>query len=100
MAASNAVLTQQIVAMGQTIATLSQSVTNLDDRLRLSEGEVVRLNAAAAAPGGQGGGRGDNGVFDKKRLYPKELRDNSLFLSVSERFVAWVGMDNEWQRDV
>ena len=38
---------------------------------------------------------GDGSVFDKKRLYPKELKDNSSFRSWSERFLAWLSMDNE-----
>ena len=40
-------------------------------------------------------GRGsDSGIFDKKRLYPKELRDLTSFRLWSERFIAWITMDN------
>ena len=40
-------------------------------------------------------GRGtDSGIFDKKRLYPKELRDQTSFRSWAERFIAWITMDN------
>lgn len=35
------------------------------------------------------------GVFDKKRLYPKDLKDTMSFRAWAERFVAWVSMDNE-----
>ena len=40
-------------------------------------------------------GGGDAGVFDKKRLYPKELKEAGSFRSWSERFLAWLDMDNE-----
>ena len=37
----------------------------------------------------------DSGVFDQKRLYPKELEEANSFRSWSEHFIAWLSMDNE-----
>ena len=37
---------------------------------------------------------GDSGIFDKKKLYPKELKENTSFRSWSDRFIAWVSMDD------
>ena len=36
----------------------------------------------------------DSGIFYKKRLYPKEIKDSTSFWSWSERFIAWIAMDN------
>ena len=80
--ASNAELTAQIVSLNDQIQTLNN---------RLS---IAEQNALLQAQGGSKGG-GDSGVFDKKRLYPKDLKDGSSFRSWSERFLAWVTMDNE-----
>ena len=81
--ASNAELTAQIVSFHDQIITLNT---------RLS---IAEQNALLQAQGGSKGGGGDSGVFDKKRLYPKDLQDGSSFRSWSERFLAWVTMDNE-----
>ena len=82
--ASLAEVTQQVVV-------LIDQVQTLNDRLIVAE-----QNATAAQAQGRGGmGRGsDSGIFDKKRLYPKELRDSTSFRSWSERFIAWITMDN------
>ena len=83
--ASNAELTQQLVVLTDQVATLN-------DRLIVAE---QNASAAQAQGGGGGMGRGsDSGIFDKKRLYPKELRDQTSFRSWSERFIAWITMDN------
>ena len=37
---------------------------------------------------------GDSGIFDKKKLYPKELKENTSFRTWSERFISWVSMDD------
>ena len=37
----------------------------------------------------------DSGVFDKKRLYPKQLTESTSFRSGSELFIAWIAMDND-----
>ena len=79
------------------IAELTAQVTALTDQLntltsRLSIAEQNQTLHAAQA-GSRGGG--DAGVFDKKRLYPKELKEASSFRSWSERFLAWLEMDNE-----
>ena len=79
--ASNQELTDQVIA-------LSDQVQTLATRLLVAEGNVTMQ-----AQGGSRGGEGS--VFDKKRLYPKELKDNTSFRSWSERFIAWLSMDNE-----
>ena len=77
-------LTAQVVA-------LTAEVQQLTGRLAIAE------QAAAAQPvqGGTGGNGGAAGVFDKKRLYPKDLKETSAFRSWAERFVAWISMDND-----
>ena len=35
------------------------------------------------------------GMFDKRKLYPKELKDNTPSKTWSERFIAWVAMEKE-----
>ena len=78
--ASNVELTAQIVSLTDQIQTLTN---------RLS---IAEQNALLQAQGSKGG---DAGVFDKKRLYPKELKEAGSFRSRSERFLAWLDMDNE-----
>lgn len=51
--------------------------------------------ATAGGQQQQGTGNGSAGVFDKKRLYPKELEENTVFRTWAERFVSWITMDNE-----
>ena len=34
-------------------------------------------------------------MFDKKRLYPKELKDCTSFRLSSGRFIAWITMDED-----
>ena len=38
---------------------------------------------------------GDRGIFDKKKLYPREFKESASIRSWSERFLAWIAMDNE-----
>ena len=58
------------------VVTLTDQVTTLTNRLSIAE-QNQALNAAQA--GSMRGGGGDAGVFDKKRLYPKELKEASSF---------------------
>ena len=78
-------LTAQVVA-------LTAEVQSLTGRLTVAE----QAASAQQAQGGTGGnGGGGAGVFDKKRLYPKELKETTSFRTWSERFIAWITMDNE-----
>ena len=72
------------------VVTLTDQVTTLSNRLSVAE-QNQALNAAQT--GSMRGG--DAGVFDKKRLYPKELKESGSFRSWSERFLAWLEMDHE-----
>ena len=78
--ASIAELTAQVVAL----TTEVQSLTN---RLTLAEQAVG--GQSANGTGGNVGGGSATGVFDVKRLYPKELKETTAFRSWAERFVAW-----------
>ena len=56
----------------------------------------MRVGAAkhhAVAP--RSGHSGDSGIFDKRKLDPKELKENTSSKTWSERFIAWVAMENE-----
>ena len=77
--ASIAELTTQVVALTDQVQTLTSRVIVAEQNVTMS---VART------------GGSDSGVFDKKRLYPKELKNNFSFRSWSERFIAWVAMDN------
>ena len=44
---------------------------------------------------GTGDSSGKDGIFDKKRLYPKELRETTSFKSWSDRFLSWLSMDDQ-----
>ena len=72
-------LTAQVVALTDQVQTLSS-------RLQVAEG-LATLHGA--------GGKKESGVCDVKRLYPKEFKDTSSFRFWSERFIAWLAMDNE-----
>ena len=67
-------LTAQVIA-------LTDQLNTLTSRLSIAE-QNQTLHAAQA--GSRGGG--DAGVFDKKRLYPKEMKEAASFRSWSERF--------------
>ena len=82
--ASIAELTAQVVA-------LTAEVQTLTTRWGVAEQAV----ATAGGQQQQGTGGGSAGVFDKKRLCPKELKDCTVFRTWAERFVSWVTMDNE-----
>ena len=60
-------LTAQVVALTYTVQTLGS-------RLQVAE-QLVTL------PQGRAGGK-ESGVFDQKRLYPKELKEGSSFRSL------------------
>ena len=78
MAVSVAELTAQVVALTDQVQTLT-----------------MRIGAAehhAIAP--RTGQPSDSGIFDKRKLYPNELKENSSFRTLSERFIAWVSMEN------
>ena len=55
---------------------------------------VAEQNATLQAQFGMRGGGGDSGIFDKKKLYPRELKESASFRSWSERFLAWISMDH------
>ena len=76
MAASNDELTAQIIILTDQIQTLNNRVS------------IAEQNATLQTQGGSMGG--DSGIFDKKKLYPKDLNDASSFRTWSERFLAWV----------
>ena len=74
-------VTAQVVALTDQVQTLTARVTVAEQNVMMS---VTRT-----------GGSNDSGVFDKERLYPKELKETSSFRSWSEWFIAWVAMDSE-----
>ena len=80
-AASHDELTAQIIILTDQILTLINRVS------------IAEQNATLQAQGGSRGG--DSGIFDKKKLYQKALKDGSSFRTWSERFLAWVTMDNQ-----
>ena len=69
------------------VVQLTDQLQTLSARLQVAENNVTMQTLSG--PRG-----GDGSVFDKKRLYPKELKDNSSFRSWSERFLAWLSLDN------
>ena len=73
-------LTAQVVALTDQVQTLSSHV-------QVAEGLATLHHGA--------GGKKESGVFDVKRLYPKEFKETTSFRSLSERFIAWPAMDNE-----
>ena len=79
MAASVAELTARVVALTDQVQTLT-----------------MRIGAAehhAIAP--RAGQSSDSGIFDKRKLYPKELKESTSLKTWSERFIACVAMENE-----
>ena len=80
--ASMAELTAQVVALTDQVATLMTRVA------------VAEQNVTMSAQGPRNQMSGDSGIFDKKKLYPKELKENTSFRTWSERFIAWVSMDD------
>ena len=85
--ASNQELTNQLVA-------LTDANNALAKRLDLAEVELVRQKGLVTAGQGHGGQGGGSGVFDNKRLYPKELKEHTVFRTWAERFIAWIAMDS------
>ena len=78
-----------------TIAELTAQVVALTDQVQTltSRIAVAEHNVTMSAP--RTGGSNDSGIFDTKRPYPKELKENTSFRAWSERFIAWLAMDNE-----
>ena len=88
MAASAAEMTAQIVSFTDTNNALAQRLDN-------AEREIGRLSVGAARTQSAGDGSGKDGIFDKKRLYPKELQETTSFKSWADRFLSWLKMDSE-----
>ena len=71
-------LTAQVVALTDQDHVLTDSLTVAEQSATLQT---------------QTGTRGsDNVVFDKKRFYPKEMKDSTSFRSWSECFIDWITM--------
>ena len=81
-------MTAQIISLTDQIATLT-------NRLAIAEQNVAAVQTNANTGTGGGTNNGKDGVFDKKRLYPKELKQDTSFRSWSERVISWLTMDNE-----
>ena len=75
-------LTAQVVSLTQELQVLKNRVDVTEQNVALQQGPPTR--------GGQ-----EYGVFGKKHLYPKELRETTNFVNWSERFVAWLRMEND-----
>ena len=77
------------------IAEFAAQVVSLTDQVQTltSRVAIAEQNVSMSAP--RTGGSNDSGIFDKKRLYTKEPKENTSFRSWSERFIALVAMDNE-----
>ena len=71
MAASVAELTAQVVALTDQLQTLTM-------RVGAAEHHAVAPKVHSS----------DSGIFDKRKLYPKEQKDNTSFKTWSERFIA------------
>ena len=78
--ASLAELTAQVVALTDQAQTLQTRVSVSEQNVTMS---VTRT------------GGSDSGVFDNTRPYPEEFKEHTSFRSWSERFIAWLAMDNE-----
>ena len=65
------------------VVALTAEAQGLRNRLAIAE-----QAAGAQQVQGNGGNGGGAGVFDKKRLYPKDLKDTTSFRSWAERFAA------------
>ena len=74
------------------VAELTDQIIQLGQRLGLAEAEVIRqktlIKELQTSGGSREQGQGQSSVFDKKRLYPKDLREGSNFKRWSEWFVA------------
>ena len=78
---------QEITAQ---LVVLTDQVQTLSTRLLVAE-----QNATLQQGMRGGGGGGDSSIFDKKKLYPRELKEAGSFRTWSERVLAWISMDNE-----
>ena len=79
---------QEITAQ---LVVLTDQVQTLTARLLIAEQNAT----LQAQMGTRGGGGGDSSIFDKKKLYPRELKEAGSFRTWSERVLAWISMDNE-----
>ena len=78
---SVAEITAQLVVPTDQVQTLSSHLL------------IAEQNAILQAQSGMRGG-GDSGIFDMKKLYPRELKESGSFRSWSERVLARISMDN------
>ena len=79
---------QEITAQ---LVVLTDQVQTLTARLLIAEQNAT----LQAQMGTRGGGGGDSSIFDKKKLYPRELKEARSFRTWSERVLAWISMDKE-----
>ena len=89
--------TPTMAEMTAQIVSLTDQVATLTNRLAIAEQNVAAVQTGASANTGTGNGANTSkdGVFDKKRLYPKELKPETSFRSWSERVISWLTLDNE-----
>ena len=78
---------QTLPFTAQVVALTDQEQT-LTSRVAVAEQNVTMSSTRTGASN-------DIGIFDKRKLYPTELRENTAFWSWSERFIAWVAMGKE-----
>ena len=76
------------------IQELTAQVVALTDQAQTLTGRLQVSEQSFTAQVSKGGGS-DSGVFDKKRLYPKEFKETTSFRSWAERFIAWLAMDDD-----
>ena len=76
------------------IQELTAQVVALTDQVQTLTGRLQVAEQSFTAQVSKGGGS-DSGVFDKKRLYPKEFKETTSFRSWAERFIAWLAMDDD-----
>lgn len=79
---------QEITAQ---LVVLTDQVQTLTARLLIAEQNATLQSQM----GSRVGGGGDSSIFDKKKLYPRELKEAGSFRTWSERVLAWISMDND-----
>ena len=82
-----------IAELAAQIVALTDQVNTLTNRLSVAEQNVAMQQQQQNTGTGNGGNK--DGVFDKKRLYPKELKEGTSFRSWSERMISWLSMDKD-----
>ena len=84
-----------------TVQELTDQAVAAYNRILSLEAEVARQGAelaamkAAAASGGGGRADSNNGVLDKKKLYPREFRKGSSFRRWAERVIKWIALERQ-----